>query len=453
MNLKQVLAVISGTIRLREEEKPTREEEAAVETRAKEEAEAERQREGAAVYTESRQGKEGQSRQNSWLDHLFLAGAVLVLVVVSVLAGLDVSKYRRIKSVCGESILCRQFYGTPESESVNPGPEKVVDQGCPLGYCGARWLAKEDVVLYESPPPNPQDVDLSSLREAKTIRSGEWAVVQAGIVVAKRRQSGALRWAKAEDGTPVKPYQRLGCYSYLGGDRWRCWVSGHLAIVSGVAAEESTEDRWWVQLRAGDGAQAWTNSPQSFITQSELDKQLADTIGDKQLPYADKLAKADSLLKRGADINRTVKYFGVTPFSAAIGTRDLELLEALFGRGLDLQRGGCPAGDVAWVVTGPKGDLVLELLMKRNLQLGCLAEPALHSYLRIGIAKEDYPVEQAIRVARILIMHGVSLERRDSKGKTIIEALEQRAEYESQHPALRRNSDALVRGLLALKAR
>jgi ankyrin repeat protein len=115
--------------------------------------------------------------------------------------------------------------------------------------------------------------------------------------------------------------------------------------------------------------------------------------------------------------------YGTDPIDAAISTQDVDLFRELMSKGLDLRR-GCPAEWASQVALNEGGDLMLKFLLENGMQLGCLRDPPLHTFLRMGIATDSYPADRAIRVAEVLVKNGASVNQRDSQGKSIFDVLD-----------------------------
>lgn len=149
---------------------------------------------------------------------------------------------------------------------------------------------------------------------------------------------------------------------------------------------------------------------------------MAQLIMNKKLELPDKLARIDDILKEGANLNGNGGKYGIAPLDAAIGTNDVNLVRRLIGKGMKLP--GCPR---QWPRYGnalsPGGDVMLDFLLIQGVRMDCLGEPPLHAFLAFGIAKDSYPVDQAIRVASVLIRHVAAVDQRDSRGRTIFDLL------------------------------
>jgi hypothetical protein len=231
--------------------------------------------------------------------------------------------------------------------------------------------------------------------------------------------------------------QVIPIYSYLGKDCWKSWIDGQFLIVCDVGIRSHPQQEWWVQIKTPGGAEAWTNSaPNAFASEEGLNSELAGRIAEEKGATQEQLAQIDALLDGGADLNGNVGKDGTNPVKAAIMKNDVDLLAELMSRGLII--GGnksCPA-DFA---TGgsalrPGGDLMLDFLLENGMRIDCLQDPPLHAFLRYGIAASDYPVEQAARVAGVLVKHGASVNQRDSQGKSILDLIDAAKEPERMLP-------------------
>jgi hypothetical protein len=124
---------------------------------------------------------------------------------------------------------------------------------------------------------------------------------------------------------------------------------------------------------------------------------------------------------------------------AVIQSHDLDLLKALMARGLDVRSTKlCPAHTAAQEALKPGGDLMLDFLLQNGASLSCLYIPPMLACLASGLSMENYPSDQAIRVAEILVKHGVPIRQRDAQGKTIFDLLNEPGVYRHPHAALLR---------------
>jgi TonB family protein len=224
----------------------------------------------------------------------------------------------------------------------------------------------------------------------------------------------------------------------------RSWVEGQFFVIcNGVTTQQEPVDEYWVRIRTAAGLQAWTNvAGKAFVSEEGLNSELGEKIADDKLALSEKLAQIDTLLKGGANLNGSGGKYGTDPMWAAIRSTDADLLRALISKGLNIQKSQpCSAYPVTQsTALLPGGDVWLEFLLENGLRLDCLGEPPLQAFLGFGIATDNYPVDQAIRVAEVLINHGANVNQRDSQGKSIFDVLDQ-AKEPSRLIALR---DALV---------
>jgi len=195
-----------------------------------------------------------------------------------------------------------------------------------------------------------------------------------------------------------------------------------------VTFQGQAQSEWWIQIRTADGSKAWTNSAgKAFVSEESLNSELGEKIADDKLALREKLAQIDTLLKGSANLNGSGGKYGTDPMWAAIRSNDTELMKALMSRGLNIRKtqpcAAYPATQSA--VLRPGGDAWLDFLLENGLRLDCLGEPPLQAFLRSGIATDNYPVDEAIRVANVLIRHGANVNQRDSQGKTIFDVLDQ----------------------------
>jgi len=316
-------------------------------------------------------------------------------------------------------------------------PEQIVDQGvCPYEGCryGERWMARQSVDVYAT-PPNAVGTSLASLSRKATVRAGTWVRTETGLVLA-RRLEGRVTVTKGrppygvnvKNGPPLMNGQIIPIYSYLGEGCWSSWISGQVLVVCDVTFQGQAQSEWWIQIRTADGSKAWTNSAgKAFVSEESLNSELGEKIADDKLALREKLAQIDTLLKGSANLNGSGGKYGTDPMWAAIRSNDTELMKALMSRGLNIRKtqpcAAYPATQSA--VLRPGGDAWLDFLLENGLRLDCLGEPPLQAFLRSGIATDNYPVDEAIRVANVLIRHGANVNQRDSQGKTIFDVLDQ----------------------------
>ena len=202
-------------------------------------------------------------------------------------------------------------------------------------------------------------------------------------------------------------------------------------MVCGLEADssESTQE-WWVQIRTPDGAQAWAKARDGFVSQEELNTNLAEKIYDSTVALPDKLAQIDAILRRGANLNGYgVSLSGTDPIWMAVQTKDVSLLDALISRGLDIKKSRpCAAESVMQIALTQGGDSLLDFLLRQGMPLNCLGQPPLHAVFGFGIATDEYlkdvSLESALRVAAILFRNGANIEQRNAQGQTIFETLD-----------------------------
>lgn len=414
----------------------------AAEKQARLETERVQQAQRATVEVEAQQSKE--------FGCFFLIAVLAALIAAVVYFSQDHQIKPSVKSDGATSQPAAASHAASTSvPAATPDPEQIIDRGIcpPFGTCGERWYAKADVELYGSPPPDPSNFVEASLEKALILRAGQVATAESGIVVAKRRRTQVFgKWRALDDGTLLDEYKPISCYSPQGGNYWKCWIRGRAMNIQAPFVEGPPlrpEDKWWVQIRMSDGSRGWTRSPQAFVRQSELDEKLSNVIAASKSSREEKLARVDALIKQGADLNMTGKDIVSTPFKAAIQTMDLELLNNLIARGLTIRSEACLADDVRWIVFNPGGDLVLELLLQNGLRLNCLKEPPLQEFLMMGIAREDYSVENATKIARILVGRGAEINEVNSHGKSIFDLLDGEDPSRSRFMVLRDTLDKL----------
>jgi hypothetical protein len=337
-----------------------------------------------------------------------------------------------------ESVRRGWIFSANGAATVSAAPEQIADRGvCPYEGCiyGERWRAMRNVDVY-SAPPNAVGAQLASLSRQGTIRAGTWVKTETGLVLA-RRQKGHVRvesgrspyGAAVTNGPPLKNGQTIPIYSYLGEGCWTSWIDGRFLPLCDVTTDAQRQNEWWVQLKTPTGSQVWTKagSENGFVSEAGLNSELGEKISDDKLAASTKLSQVDALLKRGADLNGSGGKYGTDPLEAAIRSNDTVLLKELMSRGLNV-RGSqpCPAFHITQGnALRAGGDLMLEFLLDNGMRLDCLPEPPLHALLRFGIGTETYPIDQAIRVAEVLVKRGANVNQRDGQGKSIFDLLDQ----------------------------
>jgi hypothetical protein len=310
-------------------------------------------------------------------------------------------------------------------------PEQIVDGGeCPYEGCqyGEQWMAKEDVNVYDA-WPDSLGIASSTLHQKATIHAREWVTTETGVILAKRHEGVVVDNTNygvvVENGPRLKMGQIISLYSQLGEGCWKSWIEGRFLVVCRPEFQpEKVQNEWWIRIKTADGLQGWTNSPQLFVSQEGLNRELGRKIWEPKLALPDKLAEIDTLLKGGANLNGDGGRYGVSPMEAAINMKDVDLLRELVSKGLNIQGSQfCPASWAAQNALGPGGDIMLEFLLENGMQLGCLINPPLQQFLSMGITTDDYPIEQAIKVAEALVRHGANINQRDSQDKSIFDVL------------------------------
>ena len=236
--------------------------------------------------------------------------------------------------------------------------------------------------------------------------------------------------------------QRVLLYSGLGEDCWRSWIEGRFYIVCSPEYKyEKEQQEWWIQVKMADGSLAWTNSPESFISQDRMDDELGKTIADPALALQDKLAKIDEMIKAGADLNGSAGQHGICPVEAVIFSKQPELLTELISRGMNIQTGEpSPEYWAAQNALQPGGEVMLKILLEKGLKLNCLTTPPLHEFLSGCMGSGDCPIEQAIKVAEMLVQYGADVEQRDVLGRTIFVVLDQKDSASRPHIAVLREA-------------
>lgn len=155
-----------------------------------------------------------------------------------------------------------------------------------------------------------------------------------------------------------------------------------------------------------------------------MNDKLAQVIANKEIPLDEKFKQMDAMLKDGAQMSGSGGKYGENPTTAAFSSNDVALMKALVARGLKIDNAErCDAQSVVWSALRPNGDVMLQYLLENGLSLACLQTPPLNLVLGQGIATKDYPVDQAIAVARILVPHGADVTAKDGQGRTVFDVL------------------------------
>lgn len=322
--------------------------------------------------------------------------------------------------------------------SMTQAPEQVVEAGvCPGEGCtyGEKWKTLRAVDLYLS-PPNAVAIPVSSLTKQSTLPAGVWVTTNTGMVVAKRRDGvvsmspGRSPYGSAgAGGPPLKNGQSIPIYSYLGEGCWSAWIRGRMYPICDVTPQGSSENQgeWWVQVTTPTGAKAWTNgASEAFVSEEGLNSELGELLADERVPRERKLVEVDSLLKRGASLNGSGGKYGTTPVEGAIRSNDPVMVAALVQRGLNLRsKKPCIASFATISALRPGGDRMIDWLLENGMDFECLWEPPFQAFLRSGMATDSYPVKDAVRVARVLIHHGIPTSGRDVSGATVLDLVNQ----------------------------
>ncbi|MEQ1907567.1 MAG: protein kinase [Vicinamibacterales bacterium] len=307
-------------------------------------------------------------------------------------------------------------------------PEQIVDRGaCPYELCtyGERLVATEDVAAYTA-PPQTLGVAPDALQKLMIIPRGTWITTVTGLVIAKRHEGRVVLPAthyNGSNGPPLTNGQVVAAYTYLGEGCESSWIDGKLYVICSLETDpKSATQEWWVQIVTADGTRAWV-LPKALVSQEDLNSSLGQAVEDAKSTLESKLLKMDLLLKEGADLNGDGGRYGTTPVEAVIRSKDVALLRELLSRGLDLRK-ACPAITASQSALEPGGVVMLEALLESGMQLGCLQEPPLLAFLRIGTRMNEYPVDRAIEVAEVLVKHGALVNQQDSKGRSILDSLD-----------------------------
>lgn len=377
---------------------------------------------------------------------IFIAGGIGTAVLSAVIFFHDSAVAKQIAAgKKAKAVIVQQTRtGSPIVSHSNLAPENIIDHGdCPYEGCryGERWLAKQDVDVYFS-PPNAFGVPITSLQKKAVVHKGDWVRTESGIVLSTRgegrvdlKDHNHTEWGNdiangspsIANNPPLKDGEVISVYGSGSEGCYRTFFAGEPFIICNVQLQREPQYEWWIQIKTADGYEAWANSAgQSFVSEDGLNDELARKIADTELPLTGKLAQVDAFLKIGGDINGSGGQYGTGPIEAAISTNDIDILKALMSKGLNIRnRQPCTAYIAAQNALKPGGDLMLEFLLQSGMPLDCLHQPPIHEFLTLGIATDNYPVEQAIRVVEIIDRNGVMrINERNSQGQTIFDVLD-----------------------------
>jgi ssDNA-binding Zn-finger/Zn-ribbon topoisomerase 1 len=377
------------------------------------------------------EGQESIRRENHFLG-CFVAVALLVASIVLGVAWLadQTKKQTQPTSSGSDSSSTRRDYTAPAN--VMPAPEQIVDRGaCPFEGCmyGEQWMARRDVIVYAK-APNALGVASSSLEQKAVVHTKDWVTTETGIVLAQRHEGligqATTLGAAVVNGPLLRRGEKIYLYSYLGENCWNSWTDGgFLVVCSPESPSVNPQQEWWIQIRLADGSRAWTNSSVSFATQGRMNSEIGETIRDSKSTLPEKLTRIDVLIKEGADLNGEADKYGTSAIEAAVEANDISVMKELMLRGMNVRSiKPCPAFWEAQHALESGGDVMLDFLLENGMQLSCLAEPPLHTFLGFGVSGKDYPVAQAIKVAELLVEHGADTAQCDSQGRTIFRALD-----------------------------
>jgi hypothetical protein len=183
------------------------------------------------------------------------------------------------------------------------------------------------------------------------------------------------------------------------------------------------------------------------VSQEELNDELSQAILKQDVPRDQKLAQIDSLVGEGAQLNGSGGKYGTDPSDAVSMSKDVDLLYALMDRGLKIRNGqdGCTA---FWMHQGlaldPGGDAMLDALLARGMDVRCVGggtQGPLTVFLTWGMGARKYPIDGAVRAARVLIKYGANVNQRDSDGRTIFDHIN---EHLAANPELATLRDVLL---------
>lgn len=313
----------------------------------------------------------------------------------------------------------------------------IINGDCPGEGCkyGERWLAMRDVDVYFA-PPNAVGVSLTSLQKKAVVHKGDWVRTESGIVISTRGQGRVDTSTEFGSGfkndltsshTPVKVGDTISIY-FGNEECYKTFSAETLVSVCSIRGDGFIEPKyeWWIKIKMRDGTEAWIKSVDHlFMSEERQNHKLAEKIASTKLSLFDILALVDTQLKVGVNINAGSGQYGTDLIEAAISTNDVDLLRALASKGLDIRNTKqCTAYYATMYALKPGGDLMLNFLLENGVSLECIKQPPLHAFLKVHMAIDIYPIDQAIRVAEVLVRNGALVNQLDSQGETIFDALD-----------------------------
>lgn len=385
------------------------------------------------------------------------SGWVLLLWFVLV-GGLCFWVYSFLESRNNPATSSREVYFAPRARPYNPEPpqppEYIADYGaCPFEGCvyGQRWKAGEDVQAFTHRPDRP-DTPVSTLQKHSVISKGQWLLTLNGILLAKRHEGrvGKDSTHGWEGGPAIHIGQAVPLYSTSGENCWKSWAQGRFFVICNPEYKtEEFSQEWWVKVLLPDQTEVWVSSENPFISQEFLNDSLGQKIASTELTLEQKLEAVDELVKQEADLNGNAGQHGLDPVHAAIESKDIGLMGELLKRGMTLRgkasfahqisqvevelllREGvnvytgerCPAYSASQIAVSPGGPEMLEFLLENGLDLSCMGQPAIMAFLVPGIATPEYNLENAEKVAALLVSRGGDIYATDRRGRNVFDLL------------------------------
>lgn len=389
--------------------------EAAEAAKAAAAARAREQQEAAARRAHAEAEKRSRERRNT-AGTLILGG----LLLIAILAFLP-TLFRERQTSRGGSGIDSLGVGQPEA------PAALVDSGaCPDGEgCsyGVELMALQDVNFFTN-PPNTVGSPINRLRISRIAKRGDWVTTTTGLVLTTRGDGVVSERVREFGPSRYRAGQSVAVYTILPEGCVRIWFNGQFDQLCAVDVTTPPTNEWWIQARFSDGTLAWTNEPLAFVSRFALSDSLAITIADSAVSLPMKLTLVDAAVRGGADLNGSGGQYGTAPRAAAVQTNDTTLVRALMLRGMTLDDPTfCVMGLFGNAALKPGGDVMLAFLFANGVDLSCLGQPPLQAFLTFGVAREDFPVDRAIRVAEVLVKNGADVAQKDALGKTVLDHL------------------------------
>jgi len=306
-------------------------------------------------------------------------------------------------------------------------PVEVIEvHECPYESCryGERLLAKEEMITYADHPESLATAP-SALRRSAVIKPGEWVTSVTAVSLARRHlakvpASGASYGNESLKGPRLQPGLRVSVFGSAGEGCYTSWIDSQFYLICGL---ELTSDypagEYWTKIRTRSAGEVWVRSEGKFTTQEGMNSELGAVIAAEDRTTEQKLEQIDRLIAAGGDLNGRSTRHGISATEALGSLTDVELLNQLVTRGLDLSK-ECPAESFRYGALKPGGPALLGTLLAKGMRLECLSEPAFSAFLTFGIGLDSYSVERAIEVAQILQTNGARVNEVNRDGKTIL---------------------------------